>query len=37
MVVDQLQPNGRFKGVKAKVADRVVGGMLDRDIKKNLY
>lgn len=37
LTVDQLQPNGRFKGVKAKIADQVLGRMLDRDAKKNLY
>ncbi len=37
MLVDQLQPGGRFNGLKGKVADRVVGGMLERDAKNNLY
>lgn len=37
MFVDQLQPKGRFKGAKAKVVDRVMGPMLDRDAKNNLY
>ena len=37
MLVDQLQPKGRLKGMKGKVADKVLGGMLDRDAKKNLY
>ncbi len=37
MLVEKLQPKGRFKGLKGKVADRVVGAALDRDAKKNLY
>ena len=37
MLVDQHQPKGHLRSIKGKVADKVLGGMIARDVKKNLY
>ena len=33
LVIDQLEPNGKFKGLKARAVD----ALMRRDTKRNLY